>query len=103
MTTVAGPDSRRRALDRRAARAQAGTATVRTEPWTRLDVVVVAVVCAVALAGLIIAWAGISGTARLPAQARWLGLSIASLILGYAASELMWRRGLRLTRGSDEQ
>jgi hypothetical protein len=82
MSSVAVPDTRRRALDRRAARAELRTVAVRSEPWTRLDLIVVGVVCAVALGGLIIAWAGISGTVQLPAQARWLGLGIASVILG---------------------
>lgn len=51
-------------------------------PWAARDLAALGFVGALALAGLVIAWAGISGEVRLAVQARWLGLGIASLLLG---------------------
>ncbi|GAA0619469.1 hypothetical protein GCM10009547_22420 [Sporichthya brevicatena] len=62
----------------RARVARAGTARSAplhdgAEPWARRDVVVVAVVLAVAVAGLVVGWLGVSDTVDLDSQTRWLG------------------------------
>ncbi len=55
------------------------------EPWRRRDAAVVALVVALGVVGLVVTWVGISGTAKLTPQARWLGFGIASLMLtGFA-------------------
>jgi hypothetical protein len=51
-------------------------------PWSARDLAGLGIVSALSLAGSVIAWTGISGEVRLPIQARWLGLGIASLLLG---------------------
>lgn len=82
MTSVAVPGNRRRAASRRAAQSRRGAGELRQEPWARRDVVVLAVVCAIAVTGLIVTWIGISGAVSLTRQSRWLGVGIGSLLLG---------------------
>jgi hypothetical protein len=55
------------------------------EPWRRRDAAGLVVVGALGVAGLVTTWVGISGTVRLSAQARWLGLGIGSVILAGCA------------------
>lgn len=83
MASLAVPGAR---AVRRRAIGGTGTALGETpEPWRRRDAAVVGLVVGLGVVGLIITWIGISGTARLTPQARWLGLGIASLLLaGFA-------------------
>jgi ABC-type nickel/cobalt efflux system permease component RcnA len=52
------------------------------EPWSRRDALLVALILAVALAGLVVGWLGVSDTVDLNSQTRWLGLGIGALIVG---------------------
>jgi hypothetical protein len=73
----------RRGARRRSAteRTTALRAPDRPEPWGRGAWVVLLVLLAVGLIGMVIGWSGISGTADLEEQTRWLGVGIGSLIV----------------------
>jgi hypothetical protein len=82
VTTVAGPLARRGTRHRSVAERGARTPAVdRREPWNGLAVVVAAVLVGLGLLGMAVGWYGISDTADLESQARWLGLGIGSLVL----------------------
>jgi hypothetical protein len=73
----------RRGARRRSA-ADGGTAapvTDRDEPWGRGPLVLLVVLAGLGALGMIVGWVGVSGTADLEEQARWLGVGIGSLIL----------------------
>lgn len=65
------------------------------EPWARRDVVVVALVLALAVAGLVVGWFGVSDTVDLNDQTQWLGLGIAALIVGGFGMVVWLLLGLR--------
>ncbi|MGQ0467953.1 MAG: hypothetical protein ACT4QG_21870 [Sporichthyaceae bacterium] len=81
MTTVAGPAARRAARGRSVERSARRPLVEREEPWGVGPLVLFAILAGLGLTGMVVGWAGISGTADLEEQARWLGLGIASLIL----------------------
>lgn len=79
---AAGPFARRGTRRRSASeRASAVPSNERDEPWGGGAWVVLLVLLAVGLTGMVIGWAGISGTADLEKQTRWLGFGIGSLIV----------------------
>jgi ABC-type nickel/cobalt efflux system permease component RcnA len=65
------------------------------EPWIRRDLIVVAVVLAVAVIGIVLGWLGVSDTVDLNDQTRWLGFGIGALILGGFAMVFWLLLGLR--------
>ncbi len=75
-------------LSRRGARRRSATERTaplriadREEPWNRRAGVVPAILLALGVIGMVVGWVGISDTADLEEQARWLGLGIGSLIV----------------------
>lgn len=79
---AAGPFARRGTRRRSVSeRASAVASNERDEPWGRGAWVVLIVLLAVGLTGMVIGWTGISGTADLEKQTRWLGFGIGSLIV----------------------
>lgn len=80
--TATGPLARR-GTRRRSAAARTARVTVldRPEPWGRGAVAAALVLVALGLIGLVVGWVGISDSADMEEQARWLALSIGSLIV----------------------
>ena len=81
MTTAVGPVPRRAARRRSVERAAPTPVLDRDEPWGRGPLLLFAVLAVLGLIGMVVGWVGISGTADLEKQARWLGVGIGSLIL----------------------
>lgn len=82
MTTAVGTAVRRGVRRRSAAdRGAAAPVTERDEPWGRGPLALLVVLAGLGVLGMIVGWVGISGTADLEEQTRWLGVGIGSLIL----------------------
>lgn len=81
MTTLAGPLVKRGVRRRSAAQRSVQARIDRDEPWGRGPLVLLVVLAALGLIGMIIGWVGVSGTADVEEQARWLGVGIGSLIV----------------------
>lgn len=61
--------------------------------WRDSDIVLVAAMTLLGLIGLIAAWFGASGTADLDAQAMWLNVAVAGLMVSFVGYALWFMRG----------
>lgn len=73
--------------------------TARATPWRDGDVVMVAALSVVGLAGIGVAWFGASGTADAAAQAGWLNLAVAGFVVA-AVGDSLWLMRLRHAVGA---